>query len=212
MVIRSKKRLKRSRKKRMLNSADIYKSSAEDSDDSDIDESKPWSQLQNKSSKSSVKSGTSSEHGSAPTSRAVTPVKEVPDSKSVLQGIKRKLNDSTPASPAQSSSSASNPSTPTPQASSSVPQHQTPTKASGQPPVKKVKSSDNDGQLSEEAVRRYLARRPMTVKDLIRKFKKSHTSGSKSDLMNSIATILKKIDPDKQTIRGELHLSLKTAK
>ena len=188
---------------------EISESSAEDSDDSDIDESKPWNQIQSKSSKSSVKSG-GSEQGSAPTSRPQTPVKEVPESsKSVpessksAQGLKRKLTDSTPASPAPSSSSASNPATPT-SAQSSV------AGASGQPPAKKAKSTDSEG-LSEEAVRRYLTRRPMTVRDLIKKFKKSW-SGSKQDLMNSIVNILKKINPDKQTIRGELHLSLKAPK
>lgn len=201
---------------------EISESSAEDSDDSDIDESKPWNQIQSKSSKSSVKSG-GSDQGSAPTSRAQTPVKEVPESvknvpesvknvqesiKNVqessksVQGVKRKLTDSTPASPAASSSSASNPATPSGQPSGGS--------SSGQPGSKKSKSSDSEG-LSEEAVRRYLTRRPMTVRDLIKKFKKSW-SGTKQDLMNSIVNILKKINPDKQTIRGELHLSLKAPK
>ena len=60
----------------------------------------------------------------------------------------------------------------------------------------------------EEAVRRYLQRKPMTIKDLLQKLHKS-TGLGKETLAKSITAILKKINPDKIKIQDKLHLHIK---
>lgn len=75
---------------------------------------------------------------------------------------------------------------------------------------KKPKTSDGTGGF-EEAIRRYLTRKPMTTKELLKKFtsKSKHISMGKEQLVNTIAEILKKLNPEKQKIKDELYLTLK---
>jgi len=47
----------------------------------------------------------------------------------------------------------------------------------------------------------------MTTKDLVQKFK--NTGLSKDQLVNTIAKILKRIDPEKTKIKDKLYLSIK---
>lgn len=68
-------------------------------------------------------------------------------------------------------------------------------------------SSLSSEGITEEAVRRYLLRKPMTTKDLVQKFK--NTGLSKDQLVNTIAKILKRIDPEKTKIKDKLYLSIK---
>ena len=76
-------------------------------------------------------------------------------------------------------------------------------------PAKKAKSGDG-GNGFEEAIRRYLTRKPMTAKELIKKFTKSKSINmSREHLVHTIAEILKKLNPEKQKIKEELYLSLK---
>lgn len=79
------------------------------------------------------------------------------------------------------------------------------------PPVKKLllDSYSSDSGISEEAVRRYLTRKPMTTTELLQKFKKPRTNLSSEQLVNSMTQILKKINPIKQTIKDKMYLSLK---
>lgn len=63
--------------------------------------------------------------------------------------------------------------------------------------------------ISEEAVRRYLTRKPMTATELLQKFKKPRTNLNSEQLVNVMTQILKKINPIKQTIKNKMYLSLK---
>merc|ERR1719383_456178 len=68
--------------------------------------------------------------------------------------------------------------------------------------------SNNDA-ISEEAVRRYLKRRPMTTTDLLKKFRSKRTGIQNAQLVQLLAHILKKINPHKQKTKGVTYLSLK---
>merc|ERR1712083_195912 len=66
------------------------------------------------------------------------------------------------------------------------------------------------GDISEEDVRRYLKRRPMTTTDLLKKFKsKKQGLKNNNELVQHLANILKKINPHKQKSKGTVYLSLK---
>lgn len=70
-------------------------------------------------------------------------------------------------------------------------------------------SEDVPQGITEEAVRRYLTRKPMTSKDLLQKFKTKRTGLSNDETVKKIAAILKKLQPEQKTIKGKLYLSLK---
>jgi len=63
--------------------------------------------------------------------------------------------------------------------------------------------------ISEETVRRYLKRRPMTTTDLLKKFRSKRTGIQNAQLVHLLANILKKINPHKQKTKGVTYLSLK---
>ncbi len=63
--------------------------------------------------------------------------------------------------------------------------------------------------ITEEAVRRYLSHKPMTTKDLLKKFKTKKTGLTSEQTVQQIAAILKKIVPEQKMIKGKLYLSLK---
>ncbi|XP_064477121.1 general transcription factor IIF subunit 1-like [Ornithodoros turicata] len=63
--------------------------------------------------------------------------------------------------------------------------------------------------ITEDSVRRYLLRKPMTTTELLQKFKSKKTGLTSDKLVNTIAQILKKLNPIKQTIKGKLYLSIK---
>jgi len=66
------------------------------------------------------------------------------------------------------------------------------------------------GDITEEDVRRYLKRRPMTTTDLLKKFKsKKQGLKNNNELVQHLANILKKINPHKQKSKGTVYLSLK---
>lgn len=74
--------------------------------------------------------------------------------------------------------------------------------------VKRAKvSNDNSDGITEEAVRRYLMRKPMTCTDLLQKFK--NKVSTKSDLVTTMAQILKRLNPEKQTIKNKTYFSLR---
>lgn len=70
-------------------------------------------------------------------------------------------------------------------------------------------SEEGPQGITEEAVRRYLARKPMTSKDLLQKFKSKRTGLSNDETVKKIAAIVKKLQPEQKTIKGKLYLSLK---
>merc|ERR1711909_229495 len=63
--------------------------------------------------------------------------------------------------------------------------------------------------ITDEAVRRYLKRRPMTTTDLLKKFRSKKTGIMNAQLVQLLANILKKINPHKQKVKGVTYLSLK---
>jgi len=70
-------------------------------------------------------------------------------------------------------------------------------------------SSAGNEAITEESVRRYLKRRPMTTTDLLKKFRSKKTGIMNAQLVQLLANILKKINPHKQKVKGVTYLSLK---
>ncbi|XP_076042736.1 transcription factor IIFalpha isoform X2 [Oratosquilla oratoria] len=71
-------------------------------------------------------------------------------------------------------------------------------------------SGGNDSGVTEEAIRRYLMRKPMTTTELLQKFKSKKTGLNSEQLVHAIAQILKRINLVKQMVKGKMYLSLKT--
>lgn len=69
-------------------------------------------------------------------------------------------------------------------------------------------SKDSFGH-TEEAVRRYLIRKPMTTTELLKKIQSKKTGVSSDELVEMMTAILKKINPSKQRVQGKMYLSLK---
>ncbi|CAN8175426.1 unnamed protein product [Coccothraustes coccothraustes] len=63
--------------------------------------------------------------------------------------------------------------------------------------------------LTEEAVRRYLSRKPMTTKDLLKKFQTKRTGLSSDATVNALAQLLKRLDPERKLIADKMHFFLK---
>merc|ERR1712176_928258 len=69
----------------------------------------------------------------------------------------------------------------------------TPTSNGKEPPSKKQKLEKSDGSiLTEENVWRYLARKPISTKELISKFKSKKSGLNKQDMVAKLSSILKK--------------------
>ncbi|KZC13126.1 General transcription factor IIF subunit 1, partial [Dufourea novaeangliae] len=69
---------------------------------------------------------------------------------------------------------------------------------------------EKESGITEDAVRRYLMRKPMTTTELLQKFKSKKTGLTSEQLVNVMTQILKKINPTKQTIKNKMYLSIKT--
>jgi len=70
----------------------------------------------------------------------------------------------------------------------------TPTSNGKEPPSKKQKLEKSDGSiLTEENVWRYLARKPISTKELISKFKSKKSGLNKQDMVAKLSSILKKL-------------------
>ncbi|XP_077326555.1 general transcription factor IIF subunit 1 isoform X1 [Lithobates pipiens] len=82
-------------------------------------------------------------------------------------------------------------------------------KSTPQPQSGKSTPCSGDIQLTEEAVRRYLTRKPMTTKDLLKKFQTKKTGLSSEQTVNVLAQILKRLNPDRKTIHEKMHFYLK---
>jgi len=67
----------------------------------------------------------------------------------------------------------------------------------------------SDSGITEDAIRRYLMRKPMTTIELLQKFKSKKTGLTSEQLVNVMTQILKKINPTKQTIKNKMYLSIK---
>ncbi|XP_075980251.1 transcription factor IIFalpha isoform X2 [Anticarsia gemmatalis] len=80
------------------------------------------------------------------------------------------------------------------------------------PPAKrhKIDPSYTECGVTEEAVRRYLARKPMTTTELLTKFKSKRTGVSSERLVETMTQILKRINPLRHNINGKMYLSIKS--
>jgi len=76
--------------------------------------------------------------------------------------------------------------------------------SSAQPATNSVEAS------FEEDVRRYLARKPMTTTEILRKMTQKRPNFPKEDIMPLLVNILKRINPHKQKIKGQMYLTIKT--
>jgi transcription initiation factor TFIIF subunit alpha len=63
--------------------------------------------------------------------------------------------------------------------------------------------------VTEEAVRRYLTRKPMTAVELLQKFKSKNTGMSKSAMLTTIANIVKKLNPEQTKVKNKMYLFIK---
>uniref|UniRef100_A0AAY4CB82 Transcription initiation factor IIF subunit alpha n=1 Tax=Denticeps clupeoides TaxID=299321 RepID=A0AAY4CB82_9TELE len=81
-------------------------------------------------------------------------------------------------------------------------------KSTPQPASGKSTPSSSDVQLTEEAVRRYLIRKPMTTKDLLKKFQTKRTGLSSDQTVNVLAQILKRLNPERKNINDKMHFYL----
>lgn len=70
-------------------------------------------------------------------------------------------------------------------------------------------SSKDSFSNTEEAVRRYLMRKPMTTTELLKKIQSKKTGVSSDELVEMMTQILKKINPNRQRHQGKMYLSLK---
>ncbi|XP_066592188.1 general transcription factor IIF subunit 1 [Prorops nasuta] len=76
-------------------------------------------------------------------------------------------------------------------------------------PVTSYIPGASESGITEDAVRRYLMRKPMTTTELLQKFKSKKTGLTSEQLVNIMTQILKKINPTKQTIKDKMYLSIK---
>ncbi|XP_001607159.1 general transcription factor IIF subunit 1 [Nasonia vitripennis] len=67
----------------------------------------------------------------------------------------------------------------------------------------------NESGITEDAVRRYLMRKPMTTTELLQKFKSKKTGLSTEQIVPIMTKILKNINPISQKIKGKMYLSIK---
>uniref|UniRef100_A0A667YI81 Transcription initiation factor IIF subunit alpha n=1 Tax=Myripristis murdjan TaxID=586833 RepID=A0A667YI81_9TELE len=81
-------------------------------------------------------------------------------------------------------------------------------KSTPQPQSGKSTPSSSDVQLTEEAVRRYLIRKPMTTKDLLKKFQTKRTGLSSEQTVNVLAQILKRLNPERKNVNDKMHFYL----
>ncbi|CAH1773447.1 unnamed protein product [Owenia fusiformis] len=136
--------------------------------------------------------------GSKESSRSNTPVPSADNEDK--KGKKRKAGRDSPVT------KKARPSTPTP--TSTVATSAITTAATTVPSKISTTPTPSDG-ISEEAVRRYLMRKPMTVVDLVKKFKSKNPGLNNDDMGKAIVQILKKVNPEKSKHQGKLYLSLK---
>lgn len=79
----------------------------------------------------------------------------------------------------------------------------------GAGPAPLIVAPGSDSGVTEEAIRRYLMRKPMTTTELLHKFKCKKTGLNSDQLVHAIAQILKRINPTKQMVKGKMYLSIK---
>lgn len=196
----SKKKKKAKKNKSKKSESDKKDSSSDfSSDSSDSDTASAKKKPKDKKSKEGVGSNLSS----ANNSRSASP------SVSQFDSNKRKMTGSNmPTTDLTGSDNSNSPvSTPAKKVKTDITPSLPPTFAG----IVNATSKDDYG-ITEEAVRRYLMRKPMTTTELLTKFKNKKTGVSSEKLVETMTQILKRINPVKQTIQGKMYLSIKVPK
>uniref|UniRef100_A0A182JZ14 Transcription initiation factor IIF subunit alpha n=1 Tax=Anopheles christyi TaxID=43041 RepID=A0A182JZ14_9DIPT len=196
----SKKKKKAKKNKSKKSESDKKDSSSDfSSDSSDSDTASAKKKQKDKKSKEGVGSNMSS----ANNSRSASP------SISQFDSNKRKMTGSNMPTTDLTGSDNSNSPVSTP--AKKVKQDNTPSLPPTFAGIVNSTSKDDYG-ITEEAVRRYLMRKPMTTTELLTKFKNKKTGVSSEKLVETMTQILKRINPVKQTIQGKMYLSIKVPK
>ena len=63
--------------------------------------------------------------------------------------------------------------------------------------------------LTEDVVRRYLMRKPMTTKDLLYKLNPKKTGLSSEEVVKRVTMILRKLNPEKRKIKDKMYWHIK---
>uniref|UniRef100_A0A2P2HW54 Transcription initiation factor IIF subunit alpha n=1 Tax=Hirondellea gigas TaxID=1518452 RepID=A0A2P2HW54_9CRUS len=77
-------------------------------------------------------------------------------------------------------------------------------------PTQPVSVLPGESGMFEDQIRRYLVRKPMTTTEILQKLKSKKTGHNSEQLVEIIAIMLKKVNPQKQRVKGKMYLSLKT--
>ncbi|XP_061567098.1 general transcription factor IIF subunit 1 [Cololabis saira] len=178
---------------------------SESSDDSDIEGETASALFMKKRTPPKRGGGRGSAGSSRTGSRPGTPSIDPASTSSTLRAAASKLEQGKrpPQGPSTDTPAAKRlkmePSTQSPGASG---------KSTPQPTSGKSTPSSSDVQLTEEAVRRYLIRKPMTTKDLLKKFQTKRTGLSSETTVNVLAQILKRLNPERKNINDKMHFYL----
>ncbi|XP_031728067.1 general transcription factor IIF subunit 1 isoform X1 [Anarrhichthys ocellatus] len=195
------------KKKKGADPAETEKDSSgesESSDDSDID-GETASALFMKKRTPPKRGGRGSAGSSRTGSRPGTPSIDSASTSSTLRAAASKLEQGKRQTPGPSADS------PAAKRLKMEPSSQSPApsgKSTPQPPSGKSTPSSSDVQLTEEAVRRYLIRKPMTTKDLLKKFQTKRTGLSSEQTVNVLAQILKRLNPERKNVNDKMHFYL----
>lgn len=173
-------------------SGEISESSASDSDDSDMDAETSKSALflpDKKRNESALASNSNSQ----------TPTRETDNGPNSADASSRAGGSSAPAAGSLGSSVPSTSGNGRPLGS----KRKLEAAMTGSSSSRRSRPNEPEEILSEEAVRRYLIRKPMTAKELYKKFRSKISNIRSHDLVTKIAEILGKIRPESQKIKDK---------
>ncbi|KAG8441441.1 hypothetical protein GDO86_006980 [Hymenochirus boettgeri] len=171
------------------------------SEDSDIDGAASSLFMQKKKTPPKKEKRGGSNTSSRGNSRPGTPTPDVGNTSNTLRAAATKLEQGKRGAVSQSPAAKRLKMESGPQNSSG--------KSTPQPQSGKSTPCSGDIQLTEDAVRRYLTRKPMTTKDLLKKFQTKKTGLSSEQTVNVLAQILKRLNPDRKIVHDKMHFYLK---
>ncbi|XP_060945989.1 general transcription factor IIF subunit 1 [Limanda limanda] len=178
---------------------------SESSDDSDIEGETASALFMKKRTPPKRAGGRGSAGSSRTGSRPGTPSTDTASTSNTLRAAASKLEQGKRPTPGPATDS------PAAKRLKMEPSSQSPApsgKSTPQPPSGKSTPSSSDVQLTEEAVRRYLIRKPMTTKDLLKKFQTKRTGLSSEQTVNVLAQILKRLNPERKNVNDKMHFYL----
>lgn len=81
------------------------------------------------------------------------------------------------------------------------------------PPEKKQRMETSTNSITEEEVKRYLMRKPITSKDLVKKFTSKKTDMDRNKIVKVLHQIIEGLkNVEKQSVKGKLYMYLATQK